>query len=105
MISCLVASQKLRALSTTIRTNAQFMLCWRLRNQRELDTLLEEISAVYPVKVLRQMYDLAVRDPYSFWYINLAAKRREDMFFLRFESRMIPQKTGSSAGDAEGDES
>ena len=39
-----------------------------------------------------EMYQLATAEPYSFWYINLAAKRREDMFWLRFEQRMIPTR-------------
>ena len=44
MISTLVSSQKLRLVSPTIRVNLQFMLVWRLRNQTELQSLLEEIS-------------------------------------------------------------
>ena len=93
MVSTLIGSQKLRALSTMIRVNAQFFLCFRLRN-KELGQLLEEISAVYPVKTLRKMYDLATAEPYSFWYILLTAKRKEDMFFLRFEHKMVPKSLG-----------
>ena len=37
-----------------------------------------------------EMYTMATAAPYSFWYINLAASKVEDMFWLRFESRMIP---------------
>ena len=36
-----------------------------------------------------EMYQMATAEPYSFWYINLAASRVEDMFWLRFEQRMI----------------
>jgi hypothetical protein len=90
MISTIVSSQKLRLISPTIRVNVQFMLIWRLRNRLELQSLLEEISAVYPVKTLEEMYQMATDDPYSFWYILFTAKRKEDMFFLRFEKKMIP---------------
>jgi hypothetical protein len=89
MISTLVSSQKLRLLSTTMRVNVQFMLVWRLRNRMELQSLLEEISAVYDTKTLEQMYQLATDDPYSFWYILFTARKKEDMFFLRFEQKMI----------------
>ena len=65
------------------------MLVWRLRNKMELSSLLEELSAVYPMKTLLEMYDLATSEPYSFWYVLLTAKRKEDMFFLRFESKML----------------
>ena len=66
MISTLVSSQKLRLLSSTMRVNVQFMLVWRLRNRMELQSLLEEISAVYDVKTLEQMYTLATDDPNRF---------------------------------------
>ena len=76
MISTIVSSQKLRLISPTIRVNVQFMLIWRLRNRLELQSLLEEISAVYPVKTLEEMYQMATDDPYSFWYILFTAKKK-----------------------------
>ena len=88
-ISTLVSTQKLRLLSNVIRVNAQFILVWRLRNRQELQSLLEELSAVHPIKTLQEMYELAVREPFSFWYILLTAKRPEEMFFLRFEQRLV----------------
>ncbi len=89
-ISCITSVQKLRLLSPTIRVNAQFMLVWRLRNRLELQSLLEEISAVYDIKTLEKMYQMATDEPFSFWYILLTALRKEDMFFLRFEKKMVP---------------
>jgi hypothetical protein len=89
MISTLVSSQKLRLLSTTMRVNAQFMLVWRMRNRLELQSLLEEISAVYDMKTLESLYSLATSEPYSFWYILFTARKKEDMFFLRFEQKMV----------------
>ena len=88
-ISTIVSTQKLRLIGTTIRVNAQFMLVWRLRNRLELQALLEELSAVYPIKTLEEMYNVATEEPYSFWYILLTARRKEDMFYLRFEQRML----------------
>jgi len=89
-ISTLVSSQKLKLVSSTIRVNLQFMLVWRLRNRMELASLLEEISAVYPVRTLEEMYQMATDEPYSFWYILFTAKRREDMFYMRLEKKMLP---------------
>ena len=93
-ISTLVSSQKLRLVSSTIRVNLQFLCVWRLRNHQELESLLEEVSAVYDKKTLMQMYLLATDEPYSFWYILLTAKKRDDMFFLRFEKKLVPSKDG-----------
>ena len=88
-ISCWLSSQKLTAISTVARTNFRFLLVWRLRNAKEIQSLLEELSAIYPVKVLQEMYEEAVSEPYSFWYINLVAKKKEDMFYVRFEEKLV----------------
>jgi hypothetical protein len=53
-----------------------------------LESLLDELSAIAPKKVLMQMYNIATEEPYSFWYVNLMAKSRNDMFFIRFEKQM-----------------
>ena len=50
---------------------------------------MEELSAIYDVRTLYEMYEMAVADEYSFWYINLIAKKKEDMFHIRFEERLI----------------
>ena len=89
MVSTLLSTQKYRAVSTMIRTNAQFLITFRLRNSKELSALLEEISALYSPDTLRRMYEAATEDPFSFWYILMTAKKKEDMFFLRFEQRMV----------------
>jgi energy-coupling factor transporter ATP-binding protein EcfA2 len=90
-ISTFMSVQKLRLAGSILRVNAQALCIFRLRNKLELDAVVEELSAVYSKDQLLEMYEIATREPYSFWYIHLAAKRREDMFFLRFEKRMTPQ--------------
>ena len=97
-ISTLVSSQKLRLVSSTIRVNLQFMCVWRLRNNHELESLLEEVSAVYDKKTLMQMYRLATDEPYSFWYILLTAKKREDMFYMNFDKKLVPNVAESKDG-------
>ncbi len=86
--SCWLSSQKLTAISTVARVNFRFLLCWRLRNQREVFSLMEELSAVYPIDILHQMYETAIGDEdHSLWYINMVAKK-DDMFHIRFEHKM-----------------
>jgi len=88
--SCWLSSQKLTAISTVARVNFRFMLVWRLRNQKEVQALMEELSAIHPVKVLHEMYEMAISDEdHSFWYIDLVAKKKEDMFHIRFEHKMV----------------
>ena len=98
-ISTFMSVQKMRLAGSILRVNAQAMCIFRLRNRLELDAIIEELSAVYDKNTLMEMYELATREPYSFWYIHLAAKRREDMFFLRFEKRMIPNSGKRDQGD------
>ena len=90
MISSFILTQKLRLAGSILRVNAQAMVIFRLRNRLELDAIVEELSAVYDKKTLMEMYQIATAEPYSFWYINLAASKIEDMFWLRFESRLVP---------------
>ena len=60
-ISTWVSSQKLRLISAAVRVNQQFLCCWRLRNQHELDAVVEELSALLPKE---QLYEQATREPY-----------------------------------------
>ena len=88
--SCWISSQKLTAISTVARVNFRFMLVWRLRNKKELlDGLLYELSALFPLPVLYEMYETAIQDEHSFWYLNLVAKKKEEMSFVRFEHKMV----------------
>ena len=87
-VSTWLSTQKLSAVSLVARVNFQAMLVWRLRNYKELECLIEELSALYPKQILLDMYEAATKEPYSFWYILLTAKLKEDMFFLRFEQKI-----------------
>ena len=88
--SCWLSSQKLTAISSIARVNFRFMCVWRLRNQREIVSLMEELSALYPMQVLHEFYETAISDEdHSFWFINLVAKKKEDMMFIRFEHKMM----------------
>ena len=64
------------------------MCVWRMRNAKEIAAVMEELSALAPMKTLYEMYRLAIEDEdYSFWYILLTAKK-SDMFHIRFDKRM-----------------
>ena len=56
---------------------------------KEIQSLMEELSALYPVKVLQEMYELATEEPHSFWYINMVSKSKKDMFYCRLEEKMV----------------
>ncbi len=48
---------------------------------------MEELSAIYPAMTLHEMCEATIGEPHSCWYVNLVAKDRDDMFFMRFENR------------------
>ena len=77
------------SLSLTCRVNNRWIIVWRLRSQKEMECVLTELSALHSVQTLHEMYNMAVSDaPHSFWYVNMSAKL-EDMFWIRFEEKMI----------------
>ncbi len=80
-ISTITSTQVYKAISPIVRKNITDLFVFRLRNQADLDQIVEEVSAVHDKKTLYQLYRLATEQPYSFLYINLTAKTANDMFF------------------------
>ena len=58
----------------------------------ELDTILEEVSIYYDKPTLLEMYSLATAQPFSFWYINLAASKVEDVFRVEVRTPHDPKR-------------
>ena len=100
-ISAICATQKLRALSKIIRVNATALIIFRLRSEAELQAISEEISALYGKDVLIALIRHATEQPYSFLYVDLAAKKPDQMFWLRFEKRLVPRDFDSDDGQSE----
>ena len=102
-ISSLVSSQYSRLLGPVIRTQTTFWMIWKLRSAKELfEGLLYELTALYPLKTLVAIYEEATREKYSFLFVNLQPKSGDirDMFWKRFESRLVPRavtKTNATA--------
>ena len=108
-LSVIVSVQKMNMAGLVLRANMRCMCVWRLRNQKEIDMLAEELSGFWPKEVVESIYHHATAEPYSFLFCRLDAKTREDAFWLRFESRLTPQSDdttndvpGVSAGGSVG---
>ena len=65
------------------------MCTYRLRNYRDLESLIEELSALYDKKTLLELYNIATDEPHSFLYINLVAKNKQEMFFMNFDRKLV----------------
>lgn len=90
-ISTICSIQKYKSLANIVRANMTEIYVYKMRNQNDLESLLEELSALYDKKTLLEIYNMATTEPYSFLYINLMAKHKEEMFFLKFDSKLIPE--------------
>ena len=86
-ISTITATQVFNALSPIVRKNATELYCYRLRNYKDLESVVEELSALCPKKDLLEMYREATDEPYSFWYINMCSKDINNMFYIRFDHK------------------
>ena len=87
----------MKAIGSIARINAQAIIIFKQRNRGELDAILDEISNYYPKKTLYEMYEIATKERFSFLYINLAASKIEDVFWLRFEYRLLPTAAAPAA--------
>ena len=63
-ISTVVATQKLTAINPIIRVNATSLFVYRLRNYRDLESCMEEVSALVDKKTLLELYNIATSEPY-----------------------------------------
>jgi hypothetical protein len=89
MISTVVSTQAYRALHPIIRLNATEIFIFRLRNFKDIEAMVEEVNALVDEHTLMQMCKLATAEPYSFLYIKLSAKKKEDMFYIRYDKKLV----------------
>ena len=87
-ISTVVATQKFNALSPIIRVNASDLYVFRLRNYSDLQAFLDEVSAIAPKNDILEMYTLATDEPFSFLFVKLTAKNKNDIFMIRFDKKL-----------------
>ena len=89
-ISTIVGTQKFNALSPLIRVNATELYVYRLRNYKDLECFVEEVSAVVSgdKKLILDIYNMATTAPYSFLFVNLRAKDRNEMFMIKFNQKI-----------------
>ena len=87
-ISTITATQKFSSIAPIIRVNATELYVYRLRNYKDLETFIDEVSAVADKKTLLHIYKLATDEPYSFLYCDLRAKTKHDMFMIRFDKKI-----------------
>jgi hypothetical protein len=87
-ISTIVATQKFTALHPIIRVNASELYVFKLRNRQDLDTFVDEISAIADKQTILELYKIATEEAYSFLYVKLTAKNKDDIFMIRYDKKL-----------------
>ena len=78
-----LSTQKYNVLAPITRLNASALFIFRLKNMNEVNSFLEENSALVDKTTIYNMYQRAVNfAPYSFFYINTNAKDVNNMFYM-----------------------
>ena len=78
------------ALQPIIRVNATELFVCRVKNLKDLDTLIDEASAVLENRTLMKLCHAATNEPYIF-HVKLTTKDKDDMCFLNLNKRLIIQ--------------
>ncbi len=86
--STIVSTQKFAAIHPFIRVNATSLIVHRLRNNKELESFLEEVSGLSSKKEMLSTYKVATEDESSFLYVNLAARNIGEMLFKNSTGRI-----------------
>ena len=81
MVSTITWTQQFNVLAPIIRVNATELFIYRLRNWKDLETFIDEVSAVYDKKTLLELYNTATSEPHTLLYVKLTAPSKKDMFF------------------------
>jgi GTPase SAR1 family protein len=87
-ITVCTAVQRYYCLAPIIRLNTRMMFLYKLRNQKDLDSITEEISALVDKKTFLTIYEKATEQPFSFLYINLISQDKNNMFYINFDKRI-----------------
>ena len=83
-ISTITATQKFAAIAPIIRVHATELYVYRF-HYKDLETFVEEVSAITDKATILQIYQMATAEPL---YVNLRAKSKNHIFHIRFEKRI-----------------
>ena len=89
-VSTYVLTQYYRLLSPALRTNAVLLACFKMRNIKDLEAILEENSAIIPKDQLKEMYVRATSKPFGFLLLRLSESDPARTAYGSFETRLIP---------------
>ena len=87
-LSVITATKKYNALSPIVRLNSSSLYIFKLKNQSELDTFIQEQSALIDKKTINEIYRVATEEPHSFLFVKLRESDVNKIFMKRFEAEI-----------------
>ena len=90
MISTITSTQVYKQISPIVRKSMTHLCVYRLRNHGDLESIIEEMGAMYDKKTRLQLYHEAVSESYAFLYINLMQRDTSKMFMKNFAQYLKP---------------
>ena len=90
MINTIASTQVYKQISPIVRKEMTHLFIYSLGNYNDLESTVEELSAIYDKKTLLQIYHEAVSEDYSFFCVNLMSKDKRKLFMERFQRYLIP---------------
>ena len=87
-ISTITSVQGFSSLHPLIRKNATQLYVYRLRNYKDLETIIEELAALADKKTILKIYNSATDEAHSFLYVNLMELDRNMIFMKNFTHRI-----------------
>lgn len=91
-ISTITSAQKYNVIAPIVRINATQLYVFRLRNYKDLEAIVEELSAATDKKTLLEIYHAATAEPYSFLFVNLVSRDKNKMFHIKFEKTITIER-------------
>ena len=98
-ISTITSVQSYKLLNPICGKNATQMYIFRLRNRSDLQSILDELSAIYNKKIIYNIYKAATGDAHSFLYIDLMQTNSKDIFYINMNKKVILQDIDSESDD------
>ena len=81
-----ITTQRYMKLNPTIRNNIDTLSFWKTANQKEYDTLEDDLNV--DSKTLKRVFDFATEEPFSFLHITFNAG--QPLFFKKFDRIVLP---------------
>ena len=111
------STQKFNGLSTIIRVNSRQLFFFKMRNYKEIQTMIEELSALLVKKTfwqtretcrtlkntLLEIYERATEERFSFLFVNLMKSDINEVFMIKFDRKFIVDEDNDGELDSNPD--